>query len=200
MYIWSEDKNLRQYQKMKRQGKPLLIIHQVKSFLQLGQPEMERFEIVFQLRLPGWRGSVRHRILSMVLVFAILGTLGILGYVIVSPTAEEKFTEFYVLDEAGSTTLYPRELSVGMAGNVVLHIVNHEYQDVLYRIEIRLSGVIIKKVGPVKLQHGQKWEQDIDFIPVSAAKNQKVEFLLFKGEENEPYLSLHLWLDVNKRE
>ncbi len=161
-------------------------------------PKQEQFGIVFQLRLPGWGRSVPERILSVVLVFTILGALGILGYVVASPKTGEKFTEFYVLDEAGEMANYPRELNIGMAGNVVVRIVNHEYQDVTYRIEIRSSGVIIKEVGPLNLQHEQKWEQEVDFTPVSVGENQKVEFLLFKVGEDKPYQSLHLWLDVSK--
>lgn len=163
-------------------------------------PEQEQFGIKFRLRLPGWGKSVRDRTLSVVLVFTILGALGMVGYVIALPKTGDKFTNFYVLDAAGEVSHYPQELSIGMAGNVVLHIVNHEYQDVSYRIEIRSSGIIIKEVGPVKLQHKQKWEQEVDFIPVSMGENQKVEFLLFKGGEDEPHQSLHLWLDVKEGE
>ena len=95
---------------------------------------------------------------------------------------------------------YPQEVSVGTAGNVVLRIANHEYQDVTYRIEIRSQGTIIKEVGPLILQHEQKWEQEMNFIPVSAGANQKVEFLLFKDGEDEPHYSLYLWLDIKERE
>jgi len=158
------------------------------------------FDITFQLRLPSWSRTVQERILSVVLVFTILGALGILGYVVATPKLGEKFTEFSVLDAAGETAHYHGELSIGMAGNVVLRIVNHEHQEESYRIEIRASGVIIKEVGPVNLQHGQKWEQAMDFTPVSVGENQKIEFLLFKRGEDEPYQRLHLWLDVNKGE
>lgn len=163
-------------------------------------PEPEKFGINFQLRLPGWDGSMRDKTLSVVLVFTILGALGILGYVIASPKTGEKFTEFRVLDTAGEVAHYPQELSVGTAGNVILHIVNHEYQEVPYRIEIRSSGVIIKEVGPVKLQHEQKWEQKVGFTPISVGGNQKVEFVLFKVGDDEPYQSLHLWLNVKEEE
>lgn len=163
-------------------------------------PEQEWSGIKFQMSLPGWGRSVRNRTLLVVLTFTMLGALGILGYVIASPKTGEKFTEFRVLDAAGEVSHYPQELSVGKAGNVILRIVNHEYQDVSYRTEIRASGVIIKEIGLVKLQHEQKWEQVVDFTPVSVGENQKVEFLLFKGEEDEPYRLLHLWLDVNKGE
>lgn len=161
-------------------------------------PEQERLGIEFQLKLPGWGSNMRDRVLSVALVVVIIVALGVLGYVIVSPKAGDKFTEFYVLDTAGEMADYPQEISVGMAGNVVLRIVNHEYQEVSYRVEIRSSGVIIKEVGLVKLEHGQNWEQEVDFIPVSVGGNQKVEFILFKGGEDKPYLLLHLWVNVRE--
>lgn len=159
-------------------------------------PEHERFMITLSLRLPGLGTSVSERALSVVLIITIVGALGILGYMAASPKTEEKFTEFYVLDNAGGTTNYPRQLSLGATGNVILGIVNHERQEVIYRIEIRSSGVIIKEVRSVTLQEDQKWEQKVDFTPVSIGESQKVEFLLFKEGQVESYQSLYLRLNV----
>ncbi|OGO24700.1 MAG: hypothetical protein A2Z28_04365 [Chloroflexi bacterium RBG_16_51_9] len=160
-------------------------------------PEQERLIISFQLKLPDWGSSLQERILSLVLALTIIGAVGILAYVIVTPKTFEKFTEFYLLDAAGQMADYPQKLSPGTAGNVVVRIVNYEQQDVTYRIEIRLSGAIIKEIGPVKLQNKQKWEQKMDFVPASAGDDQEVEFILFKEGDNVPYRSLHLWVNVS---
>lgn len=161
-------------------------------------PGQEQLILTFRLGIPSWGMSAKERTLSVVLVFAILAAVGILGYVVATPKTTEKFTEFYILDTAGEMANYPQELILGVAGSVVVRIVNHERQDVTYRIEIRESAAIIKDVGPVKLQDKQKWEQKVDFVPISVGENQKVEFVLFKVGENEPYRSLRLWLDVSK--
>ncbi len=174
----------------------IIIVSIIAWFRRRRLPEQEQFAIPFQLKLPGWGKSVSERILSVALVVAILGALGTLGYVVAFPKQGEKFTEFYILDEAGKMADYPQTLAPGATGNVVLGIVNHEYQEVTYRIEIRESGAAIKEVGPVTLPDEQKWEQKVDFTPVSVGDNQKVEFLLFKASEVTPYQSLHLWINV----
>jgi len=60
--------------------------------------QVERLTLSFNLSLPPWRGqSFVDKILSIILIAAILGARGTLGYVIVTPKVGEKFTEFYVL-------------------------------------------------------------------------------------------------------
>lgn len=39
----------------------------------------------------------------------------------------------------------------------------------------------------------------VTITPNKAGTNQKVEFLLYKGEGSEPYLTLRLWLDVQEK-
>jgi len=162
-------------------------------------PESERFNMNLQWKLPIWGGSLANRTLSVALLISILGALGTLGYVIAAPKTGEQFTEFYVLDTAGQVTLYPQEINAGTTARVVLGIVNHEYKDITYRLEIRVSGSVVKEINPIYLQNEQKWEQEVGFIPVTVGENQEVEFLLFKEGENEPYRSLHLWIDVIKK-
>ncbi|GAI18944.1 unnamed protein product, partial [marine sediment metagenome] len=72
-----------------------------------GLPEQERFGIKFQLKAPGWGRGALDRILSIILVVAVLGALGMLGYVIAAPKVGEKFTEFYILGLSGKATDYP---------------------------------------------------------------------------------------------
>ena len=51
-------------------------------------------------------------------------------------------------------------------------------------------------LGPIELYDEEKWESDIGFTPQHAGDNQKVEFSLIKNGESEPYLTLHLWINV----
>ncbi len=76
----------------------------------------ERFDIEFQLRMSGWGEAAGDKVLSIILVLAILGALGVIGYVLVTPTAEDKFTEFYILELEGEARDYPSELMVGKEG------------------------------------------------------------------------------------
>ena len=63
---------------------------------------------------------------------------------------------------------------------------------------MKIDGVRNNQVGPLELGHDERWEEIVSFTPDRAGDNQKVEFLLYKNGENEPYLKLHLWLKVKE--
>jgi uncharacterized membrane protein len=162
-------------------------------------PPEERFGIEFHLALPGWGGGAWDKALSIILVLAIGGALGTLGYVIATPRVGERFTEFYILGLEGRAEDYPRELGVGEEGRVIVGIINREHETVSYRVEVRIEGVISNEVGPIVLAHDEKWQEIISFTPHRAGANQTVGFLLYKNGEVEPYLELHLRLDVTEK-
>ncbi len=164
----------------------------------------ERFTVLFNFRLPSWQGQSRpDKVLSIVLIVAIMGTIGTLGYVVATPRVGEKFTEFYILGPDGKAENYPTELKVGEEGKVIVGIVNHEKEAVSYRVEIwidgektelRIDGVDREQVN-VELEHEGKWEKEVDFVPQKAGR-QKVEFVLYKGGKAYFEEPLHLWIDV----
>ncbi len=160
--------------------------------------EGERFDFGFQLRLLHWSGSDWGNVLSVVLVITILGAMGTLGYVIATPKVGEEFTEFYILGPEGEATDYSWEFNMGEAQEVVVGIINHEHQEVSYRVEIRAAEALIGELGPVVLEHEQEWEREVSFSPVKSGDNQKVEFLLYKQGQNDVHRSLHLWVNVKE--
>ena len=165
--------------------------------------EGERLVISFNLTVLPWKGQgTLDRILSVVLIMVIVGAIGTMGYVIVTPKAGQSFTEFYVLGlegKAGETAGYPTELVVGEEGKLVVGIINNEFKTVGYRIEVRIDGVKNNEVGGIRLEHGEKWEHEVGLTPDVAGEKQKVEFLLYKGGEAEPYSKpLRLWVDVKE--
>ena len=160
-------------------------------------PEEERFNIEFQLRLPGWGGGAWDKVLSVVLVVAILGALGTLGYVIAKPKVGERFTELYILGVGGKAEDYPQELTIGEEGKVIVGIINRERERVSYHVEVMIDNVKNNEVGPIELEHDEKWEGIVVFTPSEPGEDQKVEFLLYKNGGAEPSVeSLHLWIDV----
>jgi len=161
-------------------------------------PEQERFGIEFQLKAPGWGGSAWDKVLSIILVVAIVGALGSLGYVIATPKVRERFTEFYVLGLEGKAIDYPRELRVGEEGRVIVGIINRERETVSYWVKVRIDGVRDNQTGPLELGHDEEWKEIVSFTPDRVGDTQKVEFLLYKDMESEPYLKLHLWIDVKE--
>ena len=57
--------------------------------------------------------KLKMQLLRLAVIIAILGAPGVLGYVIATPTAGEKSTEFYIVGTEGKAADYPRELVVG---------------------------------------------------------------------------------------
>ena len=116
-------------------------------------------------------------------------------YVIVTPKEGEKFTEFYVLGPGGKAEDYPTNLNVGEEGEVIIGVVNHEYAQVTYQLEVRLDGAVIGEEY-IALGNNETWEHSFTFRATKTGEDQKLEFLLFKVGLEEIYRSLHLWVDV----
>lgn len=147
----------------------------------------------------GWSGlSPLSKALSIVLVAAILVAIGAIVYLVAVPHVGEKFTEFYVLGLDGKAEDYPREVKVGQEAKVILGMVSHEYENTSYRVEVTIDGLRDKEIGPIVLADKEKWEKQVSFTPTGVGENRKVEFLLYKGGQVEPYLSLRLWIDVKQ--
>jgi len=140
----------------------------------------------------------RDKVLSIIMIMAILGVVGMLGYVIVTPNMGEQFTEFYILGLSGKAEDYPRQIRLGEEGKVIVGIANHERETVNYRVEVRIDSVRDNQREPIELEYEEKWEKIVNFTPDRAADNQKVEILLYKNGGSEPYLKLYLWVDVKE--
>lgn len=161
--------------------------------------EEEKTVISFSLNWPPWRGrNGVDKILPVILMVAVLGTVGSIGYVMAVPKEEERFTEFYVLGPEGKAEGYPDELTVGEQATVVVGIVNHEHEDVSYRLEITIDENKHGGIDQIALVPEEKWEREISFTPVKTGEKQKVEFVLYK--DGEPYRRLNLWVDVKELE
>lgn len=158
--------------------------------------DSERFNIEFEINRSTWSGNKWDKALSLVLVVAILGAIGVLGYVLATPKVGEKFTEFYLLGPDGVAADYPSQLSVGGQAVVILGIVNHEQGAVDYRVEIVVDGTRFNEIGLIKLENEGKWEELVTFSANRSGNDQKVEFLLYRDGQPEIYRTLHLWIDV----
>jgi len=160
--------------------------------------EYERFAIQFQVTMPSW-GTGWHRVLTITLVIAVIGALGVLSYILITPKVEETFTEYYILGQEGKAINYPMNLKIRDESRVIVGIINHEGKEVSYRVEVAIGGKKSAEVGPVVLADEQKWEREVGFIPETPAENQKVEFMLYKDDEAEPCLEpLYIWVDVTE--
>ncbi|HAG08847.1 MAG TPA: hypothetical protein DCK87_04690 [Desulfotomaculum sp.] len=162
-------------------------------------PPAERFVPALALSWPGLKEFSRlDKVLSILLVLAIFFALGSIIYVVVTPKTGEKFTEFYLLGKGHKAEGYPRHLSSGEEGEVIVGVVNHEYRPVKYYLIVKIGKYYKSRVGPIQLDHEQKWEQPVKFSAQQERKNLKVEFLLFRQGDKKPYRCLHLWVNVTK--
>ena len=162
--------------------------------------EVERFTVSLNLRLPTWRGQgFIDKMLLVILVATVLGAIGTLSYIVAVPRVVERFTEFYILGLEGKAVGYPNELVVGEKASVIVRIVNREHEAVSYRLEVRVDGASSNEVVPLVLEYEEVWEETISFTPYTIGNNQKVELLLYKNEESEPYLK-PLYLKINVAE
>jgi uncharacterized membrane protein len=175
------------------------------------------------LSLPSWEGHALNNSLSIILVVTVLGAFGILGYTIAAPKIGERFTEFYILGNNGKADDYPIEFILNNGqitmvtygdgtvdttsgfGKVTLGIVNEEHQTAVYSIKLTINGepanigfggTTTQILGPIELQPGEQWENEIGITPDQTGDSQKVELLLFNGAETTAEDSVHFWIDV----
>jgi len=87
------------------------------------------------------RASKLDKALTIILIVAIVTSVGTLAYVITHPKPGERFTEFYILGPTGKAADYPTHLRVGQNGTVIIGIVNHEGRNVTYYVEIWLVNL-----------------------------------------------------------
>ncbi|ODV48884.1 putative membrane protein [Methanohalophilus euhalobius] len=137
--------------------------------------------------------------LTLILVISILASVVTLIYVVVTPKQGEQFTEFYILGPGGMADDYPVNYTLGDSGKVIIGVVNHEYEDVNYTIDIQLENQSLQTIQEVNLEHNQTWEQPVTITPPFQGTDMKLQFLLYKdGNYTESYRDLHLWINVSE--
>jgi len=169
------------------------------------------------------------RVLPIVLILAILGVTGTLAYTVAKPRVGERFTEFYLLGINGKADRYPKLFTYNGGqvtsvtyeeggsdvvvsetfARIVAAIVNREHHEETYSVEVlcngqplslRIGDATVDELGPIVLQHEEKWEQEIGFAPSGLGDGQKIEFLLYVNNRLffEEGKAPHLWVDARE--
>ena len=164
-------------------------------------PQEERITLHINIRLPSpshlWSSqTLRDKIITVVLVVLVIGAVSVLVDVVRQPRSVEKFTEFYILNDAGKVGDYPSTIIAGQDARVILGVINHENEAIAYKIQITLDGKDILQIDPFTLNAEQKREQEVTITPIRTGDKQDLEFLLYKGDSADVYESVHLWIDV----
>ncbi|WP_292366575.1 MULTISPECIES: DUF1616 domain-containing protein [unclassified Methanoculleus] len=204
-----------------------LVIGLIAQFRRRELPEESRFTVPAGTYLAAMKeeftgGSVSRtdRVLSIVLVAAVLVAVATTVFIVVVPKEGEKFTEFYILGPKGKAADYPTEFMAGTPQTVIMGIGNHEYRDITYTVETFavesrfdnatnqstiISATLLDRFA-VTVPHNRTVEQPYTFRIMDSDTN-RIEFLLFTGTPPEDipetnltsagYRDLHLWLRVH---
>lgn len=162
---------------------------------QLKLSDAEKQVIIVDFSFWGKRSTV-NKVFSIVLVIAIFGIVGTLGYAITKPKTGEKFTEFYVLNSEGQAQNYPTNIRLRAVTPVIIGIVNHEQRETSYSIDVMIDGILDNTIGPIVLKSEEKFENTASFTPQKTGDNQKVEFFLYINGQSDASQELHLWVNV----
>ena len=156
----------------------------------------DRFIISFEVGFSSEGYSRLDKILTVILVLSILTAVSALVYVVVTPKKGETFTEFYVLGPGGKAEGYPSNMSLGESSNLIVGVVNHEYETVRYDLRVSLDSESLYD-NYFELNHNGTRELDFEFKPSKKGENMKLEFELFKNQNfTGSYRDLHLWVNV----
>jgi uncharacterized membrane protein len=141
-----------------------------------------------------------EKMLIRTMVIAIIIVSAMLIYAKLT-TEPEKFTALYILGANGKAENYPAEISIGMQASILAGIENYEHAPVNYTLEVKLGGRTLKEEAVV-LDHGNKWLDNVTFIPqltpsiaFAGANKSMLEFQLLK--DNKPYRTVHLWVNTS---
>ncbi|VVB84835.1 Uncharacterised protein [uncultured archaeon] len=177
-----------------------LLLWVIACFRRLQLPQDKRFEVPLKAAIAGVKEEFAgqenrtDRILTLILVISIVFSLVTLVYVIVTPKQGEKFTEFYILGPSGKAADYPRGVSPGVPVSLIVGIVNHEYSDINYTLQVQVqNNTFLEK--KVQLGNNQTWENPVTFAINRTGSNLKLEFLLFREGMEAPYREAHLWVN-----
>jgi uncharacterized membrane protein len=161
-------------------------------------PPDERAFLDLRLEISSQASGASNTILMVIMVLVIIGAVVTGVYYGIAPKETGPFTQFYIVKQDNGAFYSPAELIVGQEASIVLGITNHEGDQIDYRVQILAEGVSYTEIDSISLSDGQEWEDKVVY-PAESAGQKKIEFLLFKGGEAEPYLEpLYLWIEVSE--
>ena len=187
----------------------------------------EKFAVPFEMVKPALKEELFpngqgkfDKVLSIILIVAVIVAAVTTVFVIAFPKDGEKFTEFYILGEDKMADDYPEKFPVNSQQFVWIGIGNHEYRDVTYTVETLLLNAKWDSATNSSVIHAS---MPLDRFEVSVLDNttylekyyfsvpytgyNRLEFLLYNetvpsasasAEEKmeSAYRDLHLWIKV----
>ena len=146
-------------------------------------------------------GSTFDRMLSVVLIIAIIASVAVASYALAMPKPVEHFTEFYLLGANDTLGNYTTNYTAGVPSPATVVIVNHEARDVTYNLIVSENTSTQHAVvysEQVVIPDGQQWEKQIDPVLTLPGDNVKLDFALYADHTAaDPYRDVHLWVNVS---
>lgn len=155
-----------------------------------------------QFALPAIQsGRAFRRILPLILIICV-SSIAVWGFLesLVAESGGERYTEFYLLGSDGMADQYPKQAAAGEPFPLIVGIINHEQKTVLYHVVLMEMDGRLQRIADVTLESGQTWEQPCMVTLSELGEKSKVNLLLFREEDSNPYRSLQLWISVFKPE
>ena len=183
-------------------------------------PVDEKFAIVVDFKMDFRGMPLVDKLLTIGIVVMLVASVVVLAWAITTPRTGERFTQLAILGPGGMATDYPRNLTVGQQGTVLLSVKSFEHQPINYSIVIGLttaadanfeiaensidwdqSHALTPHVAIAQnfsLVHLDYYNQTFNFT-ATAPGTWKLQFLLFtEGQpiDQNAYREVHLWLNV----
>ncbi len=184
-------------------------------------PVDERFAIVVDVNLSLQGMPMVDRILTIGIVVMLVASVAVLTWAVTTPRVGERFTQLALLGPGGKAVDYPRNLTVGEEGTVLVSVTSFEHEVKSYTLLIIITSAADNSTNVSS--YGIDWTQTHDLSPnsgiaqnftlehlgdynrtfnftVTSSGEWKLQFLLYvQGEtltQQSSYREVHLWLDV----
>jgi uncharacterized membrane protein len=153
-----------------------------------------------------------NRVFVVSLGVSIIVAAIALGYVIMTPSTGEIYTEFYILDQNRTITSYPTDIDVNATARVVVGIISHELDITSYTV-LTSIGTPLATIPQndwdqvftlnnsfgmsriVQLHDQDTFEDDFTFRFLTPGQYHITWRLLLENEPSD--YELHLWVDVH---
>ncbi|MHB1417623.1 MAG: DUF1616 domain-containing protein [Chloroflexota bacterium] len=154
-----------------------------------------RIDAKVRLRIPRTvlDGGPSRRAVLIVGAAGLLATLSLALTLAVPPAP---YSEFYMVGEEGLAKDYPRAVEAGVTFGVDVGVANQERSPATYEIEVTAQGRTVANTPSIELAPNETWTGAVSFALSKVGKDQRVDLVLFKGEDRRPYRQLQLWVDV----
>jgi uncharacterized membrane protein len=165
---------------------------------QLLLPAGERGVLEFTLRLMKPSAGTFNFALTILMSLVLVG--GVASGIIysVSPKKSAAFTQFYIVQQEGGALYTVNSPSENDDVTITLGLDNNEGGLTTYKVQALINDIGNTEIDPIVLSNGEKWQQTIT-LPALSNTQTKVEFQLYKDNDQKPYLNtLRVWIKARQ--